>query len=241
MDRARSMIYFEDQYFWSLEIAELLADALRRHEGLQLIGVVPRYPDKDGRLSGPPSRLAQQRAVAAVQAAGGNRVGIYDIENAAGAPVYVHAKVCVIDDVWVTVGSDNLNRRSWTHDSELSCAVLDQELDSRSPHDPGGMGDGSRRFARALRTALWAEHLGRSPDDPALLDLANGSALWKEAARELSSWKTHPGRQPRPSCQIKAHEIEPVPTGSARWANLAYRSIFDPDGRPFRLRRRNDF
>jgi phosphatidylserine/phosphatidylglycerophosphate/cardiolipin synthase-like enzyme len=39
--------------------------------------------------------------------------------------VYVHAKACVVDDTWTCVGSDNLNLRSWTHDSELSCAVID--------------------------------------------------------------------------------------------------------------------
>ena len=33
---------------------------------------------------------------------------------------------CVIDDVWMIVGSDNLNLRSWTNDSELSCAVIDE-------------------------------------------------------------------------------------------------------------------
>ena len=47
------------------------------------------------------------------------RVAAYGIENHAGTPVYVHAKVCVVDDVWASIGSDNFNRRSWTHDSEL--------------------------------------------------------------------------------------------------------------------------
>lgn len=28
--------------------------------------------------------------------------------------------------MWVSIGSDNLCRRSWTHDSELSAAVMDE-------------------------------------------------------------------------------------------------------------------
>ena len=236
INRARTLIYIEDQYFWSVEIANLLAEALRRHPNLQLIGVVPRYPDKDSKLSGPPSRIAQARAIDIVKAAGGNRVGIYDVENESGTPIYVHAKVCVIDDVWATVGSDNLNRRSWTHDSELSCAVIDSELDDRVPLDPGGLGDGSRRFARDLRLALWAEHLGRSDEDPALLDLAHCSVLWQETANELTSWQSTNGTGGRPPGRVQSHEVDPVPTSSRQWAKIAYRLIFDPDGRPLRFR-----
>jgi phosphatidylserine/phosphatidylglycerophosphate/cardiolipin synthase-like enzyme len=65
--------------------------------------------------------------------AGGPRVAVYDLENEQGTPIYVHAKAVVIDDVWAMVGSANLNRRSWTHDSEVACAVLDQERDPASP------------------------------------------------------------------------------------------------------------
>lgn len=241
IERARTLIYIEDQYFWSVEIARLLAETLRRQPGLQVIGVVPRYPDKDGKFSGPPSRLAQARAIAIVQNAGGERVGIYDVENELGTPIYVHAKVCVIDDVWATVGSDNLNRRSWTHDSELSCAVIDSELDDRIPVDPGGLGDGSRKFARELRLSLWAEHLGRSSADPELLDLAHGSDLWQETARELEDWRSSIGTTHRPPSRIRSHVIESVPIGSQRWADLAYRLIFDPDGRPLKLRLRRRF
>jgi len=179
--------------------------------------------------------------MATVQAAGGSRVGIYDLENEVGTPVYVHAKVCIIDDVWATVGSDNLNRRSWTHDSELSCSVIDSDLDDRAPLDPGGLGDGSRRFARALRLSLWAEHLGRSPEDPELLNLANCLALWEDTARELATWKTHPGGRARPPSRVRSHEVAAVPPASQRWAEVAYRLIFDPDGRPYRLRRRHTF
>ena len=241
IDRARTLIYIEDQYFWSIEIANLLADALRRRPTLQVIAVVPRYPDKDSRLSGPPSRLAQARAIAIVKAAGGERVGIYDVEYEDANPIYVHAKVCVIDDVWATVGSDNLNRRSWTHDSELSCAVIDSELDERLPLDPGGLGDGSRKFARSLRLSLWAEHLGRSADDPALLDLTHGATLWQETADKLQNWRSSGRKGHRPMSRIRRHTIEPVPAASQRWADVAYRLIFDPDGRPLSLRLRRRF
>jgi phosphatidylserine/phosphatidylglycerophosphate/cardiolipin synthase-like enzyme len=239
--RARTVIYIEDQYFWSVEIARLLADVLRQQPQLQVIGIVPRYPDKDSKWSGPPSRLAQARALAILQRAGGDRVGIYDIEREVDTPIYVHAKVCVIDDVWATVGSDNLNRRSWTHDSELSCAVIDSELDDRIPLDPGGLGDGSRKFARALRLSLWAEHLGRSPEDPELLNLSHSSVLWRETANELEDWRSSPDGENRPSSRIRPHVIDPVPIGSRRWAGLVYRLIFDPDGRPLKLRLRRGF
>jgi len=239
--RARTLIYIEDQYLWSVEIANLLADVLRRHPNLQLIGVVPRFPDKDGKFSGPPSRLAQARAISILKAAGGERVAIFDVENVSGSPIYVHAKVCIIDDVWVTVGSDNMNRRSWTHDSELSCAVIDSELDDRAPLDPGGLGDGSRKFARELRLSLWAEHLGRAVEDPALLDLAQGSVLWQESASELASWKSAAGNGNRPPGRIRLHQVDPVGRSARGWAEIAYRLIFDPDGRPLRLRLKHRF
>jgi phosphatidylserine/phosphatidylglycerophosphate/cardiolipin synthase-like enzyme len=239
--RARTLIYIEDQYLWSFEIAELLARSLRQNRSMQLICVVPRYPDKDGRLSGPAARLAQGRVIALLQTAGGDRVGIYDLENDDGTPIYVHAKVCIIDDVWAAVGSDNLNRRSWTHDSEVSCAVIDSELDHRAPLDPGGLGDGSRRFARNLRLSLWAEHLGRSPDDAALLNIEESARLWRQSTangerRELNQQAGSLSR-----IRARSHEVESVTEASHVWAQLAYRLILDPDGRPRQLRHGHAF
>ena len=154
--RARSLVYVEDQYLWSVEVARVLAESLRRSPELRLIAVVPRYPDRDGRITGPLNRIGQVEALEVVRRAGGERVGIYDLENEAGRPIYMHAKVCVIDDVWMAVGSDNLNRRSWTHDSELSCAILDPALDGRDPADPGGLGDGARALPRTAPVGAMA-------------------------------------------------------------------------------------
>ena len=123
--RARSLIYLEDQYLWSAVVVEALARALAERPELRLIAVIPRFPDMDGRLSMPPNLIGRVDAMRLLRRAGGDRVAVYGIENEAGTPIYVHAKVCVVDDTWSIIGSDNLNRRSWTHDSELSCAVLD--------------------------------------------------------------------------------------------------------------------
>ncbi len=239
--RARSLIYIEDQYLWSIEAAHVLGAALRRQPDLQLIAVVPRYPDKDGRLSGPPSRFAQSRALAILKEAGGSRVGVYDLTNGDDRPIYVHAKVCIIDDVWASVGSDNLNRRSWTHDSELSCAVIDEQRDTRAPEDPGKLGDGSRKFARELRLALWSEHLVRSPDDPELLALEGSVGLWERATqRDEPGTGSNEGVGDRRS-RLGVHVVEPVDGMTRLWAKVVYRLIFDPDGRPLSLRWRRRF
>src|SRR5258705_7479708 len=168
---ARRLIYVEDQYLWSKRVAELFARALRDNPDLHLVAVIPRYADVDGRLALPPNMIGRRQALKTCIEASPHRVHVFDVENHEGTPVYVHAKVCVIDDVWASVGSDNFNRRSWTHDSELSCAVLDATPDGRPPADPGGLGDGARRYARDLRLALAAEHLDREPGDGA--DLAD--------------------------------------------------------------------
>ena len=61
--------------------------------------------------------------------------------NRRGArPDYVHAKICVVDDVWATVGSNNFNTRSWTHDSELAAAILDLRARRACPERTWGPG-----------------------------------------------------------------------------------------------------
>jgi phosphatidylserine/phosphatidylglycerophosphate/cardiolipin synthase-like enzyme len=243
--RARRLIYLEDQYLWSEQVATTAAQALAAQPDLHLVAVVPRYPLEDGHVSGPAERIGHQRALDLMRAAAGDRVVVVDLENEAGTPVYVHAKVCIVDDVWAMVGSDNLNLRSWTHDSELSCAVLDPERDEREPRDPGGLGDGARRFARDLRLRLWAEHLGRSPEDPDqladLLDPASAVAAWRHAAEALEAWYEGGEQGERPAGRIRPHTPNRVPRWATWWAAPAYRLLVDPDGRPRRLRHTYDF
>jgi phosphatidylserine/phosphatidylglycerophosphate/cardiolipin synthase-like enzyme len=170
-----------------------------------------------------------------VHAAGGDRVQVLDVENLRGGPVYVHAKVCVIDDVWASVGSDNFNRRSWTHDSELTAAVLDGARDTREPHDPAGLGDGARRFARDLRLQLWREHLDRD-SDLGLLDPDEAAEAVRSASSALERWHAEGRTGPRPPGRLRPHRATEPSTGWRLLAAPAYRVVFDPDGRPLRMK-----
>jgi phosphatidylserine/phosphatidylglycerophosphate/cardiolipin synthase-like enzyme len=240
LERARSLIYVEDQYFWSEEIAAFYEAALIRAPDLRIIVVVPRHPDRNGRISGPTNRLGQLTMMKTLSEAGGDRFAVYDLENERGTAIYVHAKVVVIDDVLAMIGSDNTNRRSWTHDSELSMAVLDEQRDEREPGDPAGLGDGARRFARDLRLRLWREHLGATSDD-GLLDPHKGFERWRDTAEALDAWHDGDERGPRPSGRIRRHRPRPVPAWQRAWAWPLYRAIVDPDGRPRALRRSHRF
>jgi phosphatidylserine/phosphatidylglycerophosphate/cardiolipin synthase-like enzyme len=237
--RARRLIYLEDQYMWSTQVAHLFAEALRENSDLHLVVVVPRYPDVDGRFALPPNMIGRQQAIELCQKAGGDRVHVFDVENHDGVPVYVHAKVCVVDDVWASVGSDNFNRRSWTHDSELSCAVLDEERDNRPPADPAGLGDGARRYARELRLMLWREHLDRAADgseDGDLLDPASAVEAITAAGDALDTWHRGGRVGPRPPGRLRPHRPERLSRLTQLWAAPAYRLLYDPDGRPLRAR-----
>ena len=238
---ARRLIYVEDQYLWSRHAAKAFAEALERSPELHLIVVVPRHAEREGRMSEASENIGRQKFLETVVPAGGKRVAVYDLENIHGTPIYIHAKVCVIDDVWLEVGSDNLNRRSWTHDSELSCIVLDSTKDERDPRDPAGTGDGARKLARDTRLDLWREHLGRRiGDDADLLDPETGFRAWQAAATALDEWHRTGKQGPRPPGHARVHRPEEISRPARRWAEAIHRRLVDPDGRPRNLRRTDE-
>ena len=255
--RAEHLVYIEDQYLWSPDVARAFVEALRRSSELRVIAVLPHRPDQSNPLSRIPQELGRLQALSMLADAGGDRVAAYGIENHAGWPVYVHAKVCVMDDWWATIGSDNFNRRSWTHDSELSAVVVDTA------------GGDHSAYARRLRLTLAAEHLdrqvgpaefpgdiseieaGTAPgdlDDTTLLEVmadcvpARGMFdAFAAAADRLQVWYDGGRVGPRPPGRLRPLQQEHISRLTRLWALPMYRAVLDPDGRPRALRRREEF
>lgn len=79
--------------------------------------------------------------------------------------IYVHAKMMLVDDAFASIGSANANRRGFYSDGECNIFAMRERV-----------ADGDN-WIRDLRIALWAEHLGLTPEfaDVALRD--PGAAL----------------------------------------------------------------
>jgi len=222
--KARSLIYLEDQYLWSPEVADVFAQALVANPELRLIAVVPAFSDQASAFTRIPQLLGRSRALDVIRRAGGDRVAVYSLENKTGTPVYVHAKVCIVDDEWATIGSDNLNLRSWTYDSELTCAVVDPT---------GG-------YARELRQRLNREHLGYpGKGDP--IPAADVFDRYARSAAALDRWHAGGRVGKRPAGRLRRYHPPRLSPFTRLWASALYRFICDPDGRPRALRRRREF
>jgi phosphatidylserine/phosphatidylglycerophosphate/cardiolipin synthase-like enzyme len=197
--------------------------ALQSNPHLHLIAVLPQFPDQDGRISKPPNLIGRDRAIATLHEVAPGRVAIYGLESPLAVPVYVHAKVCIIDDQWASVGSDNFNRRSWTHDSELTAAV----------YHPG--------YATALRLSLAGEHLDRDGPLDDLHDPSHMFTAFADSAAGLQRWYDGGCMGERPPGRLRPVNDGILTPLTRVWATVLYRLVYDPDGRPIKNKIRHNF
>ena len=151
--RARRFIYAESQYFASRRVAEALAERLAMPDPPEVVLINPL--SAEGWLEQTAMDGARVRLLHAVgQRDPGNRFRIFVPLTSGGTPIYVHAKLMIVDDEVLRVGSANMNNRSMGLDSEA-----DVFLDAARP------GNGHIVPAiRRLRISLLAEHCGLSPE-----------------------------------------------------------------------------
>jgi phosphatidylserine/phosphatidylglycerophosphate/cardiolipin synthase-like enzyme len=99
--------------------------------------------------------------------------------TAKGTPIYVHAKLMIVDDEILRVGSANMNNRSLGLDSECDLHI-DMAVDGNETVGPA---------ITLLRHRLLAEHCGVSTEKMA--EKLNGGASMIEAVQQLR----HGGRR----------------------------------------------
>jgi phosphatidylserine/phosphatidylglycerophosphate/cardiolipin synthase-like enzyme len=142
--QAQRFIYLENQFLWSPEIVELLAAKLRDPPtpAFRLVVMLP------ARANNGQDDTSGQLGILAAADDGAGRLLAVTLRSLSGERddrLYVHAKVGIVDDRWLTVGSANLNSHSLLNDTEMNVVTTDP------------------RLARETRVRLWSEHLGVEP------------------------------------------------------------------------------
>ncbi len=165
---AEHLVYLESQFLWAPEVVDVLARKLRRppHDDFRVVVVLPSRAN-----NGQEDTRGQLAVLADADRAGDARRRFLAATLSArtGGTVerlYVHAKIGIVDDRWLTVGSANLNAHSLFNDSEMNVVACDPAL------------------ARDTRLRLWAEHLERDPAEVAGDPAAVVDELWRPIARE---------------------------------------------------------
>jgi phosphatidylserine/phosphatidylglycerophosphate/cardiolipin synthase-like enzyme/uncharacterized membrane protein YdjX (TVP38/TMEM64 family) len=152
IEQAEHLIYIENQYLTVDDIAAALHDRLRARPKLELIIVNPEKPS--GWLEEQTMGQLRNRFLHRLAAADcADRVRVLFPWVAADnrrVAVMVHAKLMLVDDRLLHLGSSNLNRRSMGVDRECDLLIEAQ-------------GEEQRRAMAAIRHRLLAHHLGIDP------------------------------------------------------------------------------
>jgi phosphatidylserine/phosphatidylglycerophosphate/cardiolipin synthase-like enzyme len=143
---ADRFVYLESQFLWAPEVVQVLAGKLREppSDDFRVVVLLPAKPN-----NGQDDTRGQIGVLIDADRDGGGDDRFLACtlfqRGEHASPVYVHAKVGIVDDEWLTVGSANLNGHSFFNDTEVNAVVRDPEL------------------VRAARLRLWSEHFEREP------------------------------------------------------------------------------
>ena len=143
---AKQFIYLENQFLWSPEIVAILSEKLRNppSDEFRLVVLLPARAN-DG------ADVSRGQVAALIHAADETTrflaCTIYARAENLRDPVYIHSKICIVDDRWLTIGSANLNEHSLFNDTEMNVVTLDTDV------------------VRKTRLRLWSEHLELSLEE----------------------------------------------------------------------------
>ena len=177
---AERLVYIENQFLWSPEIVAVLDAKLREppHEDFRLVVLLPSHPN-----NGADDTRGQLGVLVDAERRRGDGTprliaSTLHQPGPTGRPVYVHAKICIVDDRWLTLGSANLNEHSLFNDTEVNVVVQDEAL------------------ARAARLRLWSEHLERPAGEVAGEPARVVDEVWRPLAEEHARQRREHGHAP---------------------------------------------
>jgi phosphatidylserine/phosphatidylglycerophosphate/cardiolipin synthase-like enzyme len=154
---SKKFIYIEDQYLFDMSISNALKAALPNLKKL-IILITASTQIFDQRQP-----FARRKAFID-NLTGGVQPPTNKVIVCANKTGYVHSKTFIFDDKFAIVGSANLTRRGYSHDSEQNAGIFDPNTSKRF------------FFAHELRMNLWAKHLSKRPID--LVDPIASSVHW---------------------------------------------------------------
>ncbi len=179
--RAQRYIYIEDQYMVAPMLRDELLTAINNMPPKHIVLVIPEVAH-DFRVFADQEGYDRARYLFLKELMKNQNVSVMYVRD---ADYFIHSKLIIIDDVFASIGSANVNRRSLTHDNELTAFTLDGQIE-----------EGARKFARDLRIQLWAEHLRLPPTDPRLSNLAGALNLMRnppKSSRLVPYYMKNPG------------------------------------------------
>ena len=224
---AKRFIYAESQYFTSPRIAAAIVRRMEGPDPPEFVLVGPIRADgwlEQVAMDATRVRLAQ--IIGRVDS--GDRFRIFTPKTRGGDDIYVHAKIMIVDDRVLRVGSSNLNNRSLGLDSEC-----DLTLEADNDEQAAGIA--------ALRTRLMAEHLGVEEEAVARTFAETGSLLRTIAALEGKGKTLAPLPIETPgeaATFIAETELLDPRSPDAMFEHMTRRSLFDPLRRLLRRDRR---
>jgi phosphatidylserine/phosphatidylglycerophosphate/cardiolipin synthase-like enzyme len=192
---ARSLIYIEHQYLSARPVVDALKTTIEKNKNLEVIIVLNQNPDVTAYRRWQNQRLTSAGLLAHP------RVGVFSLWSTeqhddrivAASQVFVHSKVIIVDDKWAMAGSANLDGVSLhSYGNDFAGPFARRAFRNIRNFDVNVVvrdrpGDATRqRTVSALRTRLWAEHLGMNPAATTERPETGWLSLWrKQAAKNV--------------------------------------------------------
>lgn len=184
---AERLVYIENQYFSSHAIYEALVRRMSDPRRPRLEIVLMLAKEAHAFVEHASIGIAQAKIIRHLKqlaAETGHALGVYypvaPSEDQAETPVYIHSKLLLVDDQFLSVGSANMNNRSMSLDTELNVSWQARGADTATS-----------RSIRAVRVDLMAEHAGLA-DSLVLEPKGLVAALDRLSNDSVSRLRRHP-------------------------------------------------